>query len=55
MPAEYFSSGGGIAPGKHTLNEALDVVFLGGKRVTLALEAPDGFLEGILQVRLFRL
>lgn len=54
-PAEYFSSDGfRITLGKHTLDEALDIVFSPGKPILLCKKAPEGFIEGILEVQLFR-
>lgn len=55
-PAEYFSGDGfRIALGQHTLPEALDIVFSPGEPLLLWKKAPQGFIEGILEVQLFRI
>src|SRR5687768_3130443 len=55
-PAEYFSNDGfHITVRKYSLNEALDTVFSPGEPLLLWKAAPEGFIEGILEVQLFGL
>lgn len=54
-PAEYYSSDGfRITVGKLTLCQALDIVFSPGEPLQLWNTAPEGFIEGMLEVQLFR-